>query len=193
MRAVHTTADLTLILGPMKSGKSLELVSLLSPLRFAGVPHRIYQSARHVRDTGVVSRSGGALETAKVTSLHEALGGSFDVVGVDELHMFSLGDIEVLAQLLAAGTQVVAAGLDLDHQGRLFTTVAATLELVPGTLIYRRAVCDQCRSLDATHTQVLHNGHPYLEDLAGSALPDTGTFEYEARCRTCFTGASRLD
>jgi thymidine kinase len=179
--------DLVLVLGPMKSGKSLELVSLLSPLRFSTVRHRIYQSDRHVRDSGVTSRSGGVLETTKTTSLDVALHEPVDVVGVDEVHMFDVADIAAVGQLLDRGTKVVVAGIDLDHRGELFAPVRALLELGPHTVTYRRAVCDVCRAFNATHTQVLASGEPFTRQLAPStALPDDGTFGYEARCRRCF-------
>lgn len=179
--------SLDVVLGPMKSGKSLSLISMLSPLQFTRVRHRVYQSERHVRDTGVTSRSGGALVTTKVATLREALAEPLDVVAVDEVHMFGVDDVAVIEQLLARGTRVVVAGIDLDHRGELFATVRALLELGPDTVSYRRAVCDQCRDFSATHTQVLRSGEPFLEHLGGSeALPDDGTFSYEARCRSCF-------
>ena len=165
-QAVRTASEVSLdvVLGPMKSGKSLALISLLSPLQFTRVRHRVYQSERHVRDSGVTSRSGGVLATTKVSSLHDALDEQLDVVAVDEVHMF-----------------------DLDHRGELFAPVRALLELGPDTVSYRRAVCDRCRDFSATHTQVLRSGEPFLEHLGGSeALPDDGTFTYEARCRSCF-------
>ena len=188
--AMNAGADLTVILGPMKSGKSLELISLLSPLRYTRVEHRIYQSARHVRDIGVVSRSGGALTTTKVTTLARALAEPAEVVGVDEVHMFSSpGDVAVVAELLARGTRVVVAGIDLDHRGQMFAPVRGLLELGPAVVTYRRAVCDACKEFRATHTQVLAGRAPFLRKLGGSeALPDDGTFSYEARCRSCFVG-----
>lgn len=180
--------DLTLNLGPMKSGKSLALIAQLSPLQYSNITYAVYQSARHVRDAAVMSRSGGSLETVKAADLSDALTRDVQVVGLDEIHMFSLEDAAVVEKLLARGTRVIAAGLDLDHRGRLFEPVAALLELGPEQVVYRRAVCDVCRGFNATHTQVLHRGDPYLADITG-ALPDDGTFTYEARCRTCFTGA----
>lgn len=188
-QAVRTASEvsLDLVLGPMKSGKSLELISLLSPLQYTRVRHRIYQSARHVRDTGVTSRSGGVLTTTKTMSLAAALEEDLDVVAVDEVHMFEVADVEVVDQLLRRGTRVVVAGIDLDHRGELFAPVRALLELGPDAVTYRRAVCDVCRDFSATHTQVLRSGLPFLDHLGGSeALPDDGTFTYEARCRTCF-------
>ncbi len=178
----------TLILGPMKSGKSLELISLLSPLEHSNVRHAVYQSARHGRDDSVVSRVGGVLATRKVADLSSALDEPVDVVGIDEVHMFGPDDVKVVAMLLERGTEVVAAGLDLDHRGRLFDPVVGLLELAPDRVVHRRAVCDVCRGFSATHTQVLHHQHPYLADVTG-ALPDDGTFTYEARCRGCFVAA----
>src|SRR6478609_1892321 len=170
----------------MKSGKSLALISLLSPLQFTRVRHRVYQSERHVRDSGVTSRSGGVLATTKVRSLHEALDEQLAVVAVDEVHMFDLDDVAVVDQLLRRGTRVVVAGIDLDHRGELFAPVRALLELGPAQVTYRRAVCDVCRGFSAVYTQVLEHGEPMLRELAPStALPDDGTYTYEARCRTC--------
>jgi thymidine kinase len=188
-QAVRSASEVSfdVVLGPMKSGKSLELISLLSPLQYTRVRHRIYQSARHVRDTGVTSRSGGVLTTTKTLSLAAALDEDLDVVAVDEVHMFDVADVEVVDRLLRRGTRVVVAGIDLDHRGELFAPVRALLELGPDAVTYRRAVCDVCRDFSATHTQVLRDGVPFLEHLGGSeALPDDGTFTYEARCRTCF-------
>ena len=179
--------DLTVILGPMKGGKSLEMISLLSPLQHAGIAHRVYQSARHGRDTAVTSRSGGSLATTvKAHSLAGAADGDVQVIGVDEIHMFTVADIAVLGAAVRSGIKVVVAGIDLDHRGQLFAPVRALFELAPEKVIYRRAVCDVCRSLDATHTQVLEHGKPMIRELAPStALPDDGTYAYEARCRRC--------
>lgn len=184
--AGYAVMDLTVILGPMKGGKSLEMISLLSPLQHTGIPHRIYQSSRHVRDTALTSRSGGSLETVKVTSLAGAADGDVEVIGVDEIHMFTVDDIAQLGVAVRRGVKVVVAGIDLDHRGQLFAPVRALFELAPEKVIYRRAVCDVCRSLDATHTQVLENGKPFIRELAPSTpLPDDGTYTYEARCRRC--------
>ena len=180
--------DLTLVLGPMKSGKSLELVSQMSPLAYSNVTHRVYQSDRHMRDDQVTSRIGGSLQTIKTHSLLPLLDDEHvEVVGVDEIHMFDVTDITALAGLLERGTRVVATGIDLDHRGELFAPVRALFELGPQTVLHRRAVCDQCRQFNAVYTQVLAGGEPFTEQLAPSTpLPDDGTFTYEARCRTCF-------
>ena len=159
--------DLTLVLGPMKSGKSLELVSQMSPLAYSNVTHRVYQSDRHMRDDQVTSRIGGSLQTIKTHSLLPLLDDEHvEVVGVDEIHMFDVTDITALAGLLERGTRVVATGIDLDHRGELFAPVRALFELGPQTVLHRRAVCDQCRQFNAVYTQVLAGGEPFTEQPA---------------------------
>jgi thymidine kinase len=179
--------DLTVILGPMKSGKSLELISLMSPLAYTATPFRVYQSDRHVRDNEVKSRIGASMPTSKVRDLESLLDDDVQVVGVDEIHMFQPSDVESIKWLLSKGTRVVVSGIDLDHRGKMFDVVKAVLELGPEKVIYRRSVCDVCHEFTAVNTQVLKDSKPFIEDLGESrALPADGTYTYEARCRKCF-------
>lgn len=57
--------NLTLILGPMKSGKSYELISLFAPLNYTKLKFGLYQSERNVRDSFVASRNGVQLGSGK--------------------------------------------------------------------------------------------------------------------------------
>ena len=112
--------DLTLILGPMKSGKSFDLISYFAPLKYTDIPHVLYQSNRNVRDEHISSRNGVIIEAKKVGALADALDKNFSVVGIDELHMFDPKEVAVVAELLNRGVKVVAAGLDLDYKGKMF-------------------------------------------------------------------------
>jgi thymidine kinase len=179
--------DLQVVLGPMKSGKTLELVSQIAPLRYATIGYQVYQSDRHGRDAGVVSRTGASLPTVRTRALTPLLtAGPVEVVGIDEIHMFTPDDVAVLGTLLERGVRIVVTGIDTDHRGELFPTVQALLELGPAAVMYRRAVCDQCRDFSAIYTQVLADGVPFTAPLGGQPLPDDGTLGYEARCRRCF-------
>lgn len=89
----------TLILGPMKSGKSLELIARVAPYEFAGQEVLYIQPRVNVRDSGVHSRLGVNTNAMSVTSLGEVTR-AFDVVGIDESHMFDLDDVAVLRNWL---------------------------------------------------------------------------------------------
>jgi thymidine kinase len=181
---------LTLILGPMKSGKSFDLISQFAPLKYADIPFRVYQSARNVRDKGVRSRAGIAVEAEKIARLSDIDTG-LSMVGIDEVHMFVPSDIAAIRRLLDADARVVVAGLDMDYRGVMFDIVRRLLELGPDSVIYKRAVCDECKSLNGTHTQLMHKGKVIMEGVP-SVVPDDGTYVYRAVCHRCFRkGASQ--
>ena len=174
-----------MILGPMKSGKSFELISYFAPLRYTDIPHILYQSSRNVRDEHISSRNGVIIEAKKVSSLSEALKKKFTVVGIDELHMFDPKDVAVVAELLNRGVKIIAAGLDLDYRGKMFEIVKGLLELGPKEVKYKRAVCELCRQPAAVYSQVFSNGAPLTQGMP-PVIPDDGTFTYQPVCRNCF-------
>lgn len=177
---------LTLILGPMKSGKSFDLISRFSHLKYAKIPFGLFQSSRNVRDAQIFSRNGNLqLEAKKVASLSEINEDKFKVIGIDEVHMFAKQDVLAVERFLKRGVEVVASGLDLDYQGRLFGIVKKLLELGPKEVKYRQAVCEQCQSLDAVYSQILKGGQAVLEGLP-AIMPDDGSYDYQPRCRRCF-------
>lgn len=177
--------DLTLILGPMKSGKSFDLISYFAPLRYTDISHVIYQSARHVRDGNIHSRTGAAIEAKVVSSLTDALDKEYQVVGVDELHMFLPADVEVIAKLLDRGVRVIGSGLDMDYRGEMFDVIKKLLELGPKDVKYKRAVCEKCRKPTAVYSQVFNQGEPLTGGMP-PVIPEDGTFTYQAVCRNCF-------
>ncbi|KKR35541.1 MAG: Thymidine kinase [Candidatus Magasanikbacteria bacterium GW2011_GWA2_40_10] len=177
--------DLTLILGPMKSGKSFDLISYFAPLKYTDIPHVLYQSSRNVRDEHISSRNGVIIEAKKVCSLADALDKNYAVVGVDELHMFDPNDVAVVKELLKRGVKVVAAGLDIDYQGKMFEIIKGLLELGPKEVKYKRSVCELCRQPNAVYSQVFSKGVPLIEGMP-PVIPDDGTFTYQPVCRNCF-------
>lgn len=177
--------DLSLIFGPMKSGKSYELISFFAPLSYTNLKFRLYQSARNVRDAFIASRNGPKLEAKKIASLKEILEDDVEVVGIDEIHMFQAADVSVIEELLKKKIRVVISGLDTDYQGKLFDTVARLLELAPKEIKYRRAVCDVCKAPDAIYTQIFKGSEPVTAGLP-PVVPDDGTYNYLSVCRGCF-------
>lgn len=177
--------ELTLILGPMASGKSFELINHFAPLRYTNTSFGLFQSARNVRDSAIQSRNGTNLEAEKINSLHEILTRNYSIVGIDEAHMFEADDVDAVAELLKRGTKVVISSLDTDYRGKLFNTITRLLELGPREVRYKRAACETCKKFDATYTQVYKDAAP-LTDGMPSVIPDDGTYTYKPMCRDCF-------
>lgn len=175
----------TLILGPMKSGKSLELIARVAPYTFANQAVLYLQPAANVRDEGIRSRLGIDVRATRVVSLKDAATRAFDVIGIDEVHMFALKDLMIIEQWILEEKSVFVSGLDLDYRGRMPAIVKGLLELKPDQLIYKIAVCDVCRQYRAQFSQILHDRKPVLSGLP-LIIPEDGTYEYQARCRHCF-------
>lgn len=177
--------ELILILGPMKSGKSMDLISHFAPYAYSNRPFALFQPLSNVRDVQIHTRNGMCLAAQKVNSLREALGKGYFAIGVDEMHMFPAEEADVVAELLRQGTRVVICSLDTDPWGELFTIIKRLFELCPNEVRYKRAACEECHHPDAIYTQVLHNGEPVGRDVPPS-VPDDGTYSYKTVCRDCF-------
>lgn len=175
---------LTLIIGPMKSGKSLELIARVAPYEFADKKVLYLQSSKDVRDQGITSRIGINTKAERVKSLTEIDNG-FDVIAVDEVHMFPERDAAQISKWIDDGKDVFVTGLDLDYSATLQPMVAKIMELKPHQIIIKKAVCEVCHKYKAQFTQILHNDEPVLKGLP-SVVPEDGTFTYEARCRQCY-------
>ncbi|HPV70676.1 MAG TPA: thymidine kinase [Candidatus Magasanikbacteria bacterium] len=177
--------NLTLILGPMKSGKTLELISRISPLKFMPVKFALFQPVKNVRDAEVESRAGAMLQGQKIKSLQEILNYDLEIVGIDEIHMFNPEEISVIEKLLQKQIKVIISGLDMDYRGKLFQIISGLIELGPKEIIFKRSVCEKCLKYNGVYTQIFKNNLPVTQGLP-SIVPDDGTYLYKPVCRDCF-------
>lgn len=168
----------------MKSGKSLELIAQVAPYEHTSQKVLYIQPEANVRDRGIQSRLGVNVSALSVASLRD-VDQDFDVIGIDEVHMFSEQDADIIESWLHQNKNVVTSGLDLDYRGRLLPIVVRLLELKPEQLINKISVCDGCKEYRAPYTQILSDNTPVLAGLP-SVVPEDGTYVYEARCRDCF-------
>lgn len=176
---------LTLILGPMKSGKSRILIEHFLGLEKTNTPFALFQSALNVRDEKIRSRDGIEMDGKKVHTLAEALKLDVRAVGIDEIHMFDEQEADIIARLLERSIEVVAAGLPTDYRGQMFAIVRRLLELKTIEMRYHHAVCEVCRIPKAVYTQVLRGDIPMTDGLPPS-LPEDGTYLYKPVCGRCF-------
>ena len=176
---------LTLILGPMKSGKSLELIQRFAPLSYTHIPFALYQSTRNVRDKQITSRNGIFMNATKVSKIPEVTPAQYHIVGIDEIHMFPPEDIHTIKRLLDNNIKVIISGLDTDYQGKIFDIIRGLFELGPQEVIYKRAVCEICHTPKAVYSQVLYQEVPLTKGMP-PVIPDDGTFTYQSVCRNCF-------
>ncbi|MGA8104946.1 MAG: thymidine kinase [Candidatus Acidiferrales bacterium] len=169
------------IVGPMFSGKSEELIRRLRRAEIARQRVQIFKPAIDQRYTasGIVSHSGLEIASELVCEAHEILvkvSPRTEVVGIDEGQFLGDGLVDVCTQLADLGKRVMVTGLDTDFMGRPFEPIPRLLA-VAEEITKLLAICVRCGN-PAVHTQRLVASEELI--VVGAS----GT--YEARCRRCF-------
>jgi thymidine kinase len=169
------------VVGPMFSGKSEELIRRLRRAEIARQRVQIFKPAIDARYAAneIVSHSGLGIDSDNVSTaseILEKLQPRTEVVGIDEAQF--LGDelVEVCTKLANLGKRVIVAGLDTDYKGRPFEPMPRLLA-VAEEITKLLAICVRCGN-PAVHTQRLVESDELIVVGAGGA--------YEARCRRCF-------
>jgi thymidine kinase len=169
------------IVGPMFSGKSEELIRRLRRAEIARKRVQIFKPAIDDRysKNGIVSHSGLEIQSDPVADADEIVRKVnllTEVVGIDEAQFLGEGLVEVCQKLAQAGKRVIVSGLDMDYLGRPFEpmpTLLTTAEEITKLL----AICIRCGN-PAVHTQrLVHSDELIVVGAKGM---------YEARCRRCF-------
>ncbi len=182
---------LEVIIGPMFSGKTSELIRLVEREVYAKRKGAIFKATFDNRYSSkeVATHNGLHYEAYSVAPTpaglrriaHVAEATRLDAVGVDEVNFFPLGLVPVLDRL-ARDRRVIACGLNMDFRAEPFETTMALVARAD-RVRYLSAVCVVCGQ-EATRTQRLIGGKPAPRD---SPVVVVGGKElYEPRCRACF-------
>ncbi len=164
----------------MFSGKTEELIRRLNRAKIAKQRVEIFKPALdtryHLED--VVSHNANAIRSTPVQFAHDMLllGSSCDVVGIDEAQFFDEGLLEVCDKLANQGIRVIAAGLDMDYQGKPFGPMPGLMAIAE-YVTKVHAVCVCCGDIASYSFRVAASDQKIL-------LGETDS--YEARCRNCF-------
>lgn len=169
-----------LICGPMFSGKTTALIRRLSESVADG--HRVLvvkpSSDTRYGEDEIVTHDGSRIPATQIGGIDGLLGiaKNAEVVGIDEVHFFDAGLVDVCKTLAGTGVHVICAGVDLDHRGRLFDVIER-LEAVANQVVRLTASCSVCGKT-ATLTKRLVAGDDRI--VVG------GVGAYEPRCVDCF-------
>ena len=182
---------LEVIMGPMFSGKTSELIRLVEREVYAKRKGAIFKIAfdRRYSATQVVTHNGLRYDAYTVASSSEGLdkiqqvaaSNGLDAIGVDEVNFFPDAIVGLLDRL-ADTKRVIACGLNLNFRAEPFPT---TMELAARAdrVRYLSAVCVVCGQ-EATRTQRLIEGRPAPRD--SPTIVVGGKEMYEPRCRNCY-------
>lgn len=182
---------LEVIIGPMFSGKTSELIRLVEREVYAKRKGAIFKIAFDKRYSAraVVTHNGLKYDAYTVASSQEGVdkirevaeSNKLDAVGVDEVNFFPVEVVKLL-DTLADSRRVIACGLNLNFKAEPFPS---TMELAARAdrVRYLSAVCVVCGQ-EATRTQRLIGGKPAPKD--SPVIVVGGKELYEPRCRDCY-------
>ena len=173
---------LHVIAGCMSSGKTGELIRLLSRHAVTGDSIVIYKHSVDSRDGHMArSRLGTEMEALVVAEASCIEGEPCHVVAIEEGQFFGDGLVAVVRRLVAGGHLVYVTGLNQDFRGEPFG-VMPTLMALADEVSLLTAICQKCHGV-ATRTQRIIDGKPAPWD---SPLILVGGADcYEARCPDC--------
>ena len=169
------------VVGPMFSGKSEELIRRLRRAEFARQRVQIFKPSIDERYAvnEIISHSGLGIPSDNVTKAAEIMDKvqpRTEVVGIDEAQFLGEDLVEVCTKLANLGKRVIVAGLDTDYRGRPFEPMPRLLA-VAEEIVKLLAICVRCGN-PAVHTQRLVASEDLI--VVGAAGM------YEPRCRRCF-------
>jgi thymidine kinase len=181
------SATLTVICGPMFSGKTEEL---LRRIRRAQYGKKKVFVGKHSIDNRyekkhIVSHLGDKISATLLKNEEELLSAieqHTDIVAIDEIQFFDISIIPILIELRNKGIEIIISGLDLDFRGIPFGPIPYLLALAD-EIVKLKAVCFKTGK-DAQYSQRLINGNParHTDPIILVAAADS----YQARAREAF-------
>ncbi|GGN33756.1 thymidine kinase [Deinococcus daejeonensis] len=195
LKSPYHGGHLEVIVGPMFSGKSEELIRRVTRAVIARQRVSVFKPALDDRyhDTAVASHAGRTVNAVAVrgaadirahlsgegTLLHAQGDTLPDVVGIDEVQFLDPAIIPLALELADAGVRVILAGLDQDFRAEPFGFMPELLARAE-SVEKLTAICTVCGA-PATRSQRLIGGQPARFD---DPVVLVGAEEsYEARCR----------
>ena len=174
--------ELHVFYGPMKSGKTKALLDWASEYHSEGGLY--VKPATDTRSSRIFSRDGLEVPCRCLDDPAELYDAGCSSIFIDEAQFFPDALVDIIEHLTSNGTDVVAAGLDLDYRGEPFGPMPGLMRLADKAYrLVARCSYGDC-DLPATHTQRLINGKPApYDDGALISIEGSNPDEvYEPRC-----------
>ena len=178
-----SSGSLVVIVGPMYSGKTSELISFIEIYSLGKKKIKAFKPKIDFRynNTQITSHSKSAVDAIAIAQPREILTyleGNEKAVFIDEIQFLDETLREVVLEMVESGIDVYCAGLDLSFKAEPFI-VTALLMAHADNIIKKKAVCHECGEYNGTLTyKIVGNGDEII---------DIGGFDkYIAVCRDCY-------
>ncbi len=173
---------LTVIVGPMYSGKTSELISFVEIYTLGKKKIRVFKPAVDDRydKASIVSHTNAKVEAIaikKPEDIENLISNDERAVFIDEIQFLAPSLYNVILNLTKKGINVYCSGLDLNFKNRPFETTMIIMAHAD-KVFKKKAVCHKCGEYEGT---ISH------KTVADDREIDVGGFEkYIATCRACY-------
>ena len=168
------------VCGSMFSGKTEELIRRLKRAHIANKKVEIFKPTVDIRysEVNVVSHDSNSIRSTPIEHSENImlLADGIEVVGIDEAQ-FMDSELPVVCEKLAKrGIRVIAAGLDMDFEGRPFGPIPHLLAIAD-YITKVHAICVKCGD-------IAHFSYRTSDEKSRILVGEKNA--YEPRCRSCY-------
>jgi thymidine kinase len=181
MTAINNTGQITVIVGPMYSGKTTELLTYVEIYKLGNKPYKIFKPVIDDRYAvkEIRSHSGMCEKAIPLDHSQKALEyvSNEKAIFFDEVQFFDEGLSDVAKTLRKKGKDIICAGLDMSFKENPFMTTVKLMGLAD-KVIKKKAVCHECGEYKGVITYKL-SGNESEIDVGGME-------KYIAVCMDCY-------
>lgn len=183
--------SITVVSGPMASGKTLELIRRLTRRQVANQATAMFKHFEDVRDgeDQSCSRIGLSINAMPINSefniVKYCVEHGIKAVGIEEAQFFDEKLVDQIYKLREMNIDVCLTGLNLTSKGEPFGIMPLLLALADD-VVSLSAVCTVCKE-NASKTQRLVSGEVELMCEPDVIIDKTDALvEYQPRCNKCW-------
>lgn len=170
-------ANITVYSGPMKSGKTQEILNEYKRQLISGKNVKMFKPKIDTRDgkNVVASRNGIDIPAIIISSIDEIANYNAQVYCIDEFQFLN-GDVKIIQNMADEGKKFFISGLNLTAEKKPFGKMA-DLFCIADDIHILSAICDNCKCENAVYT--------YYTGTKNSDI-QVGNAGYLALCRDCY-------
>ncbi len=181
MNSSHTTGQITVIVGPMYSGKTTELLTYVEIYKLGNKPYKIFKPVIDNRYGEKEIRSHSGMCEKAIPLNHSRMAFEYlkdeKAVFFDEVQFFDEELSDVAKELRKMGKDIICAGLDMSFKENPFMTTVKLMGLAD-KVIKKKAVCHECGEYKGIISYKL-SGNESEIDVGGME-------KYVAVCMDCY-------
>ena len=185
-----TNTQIKLIIGPMFSCKTTELIRTLERFEAVGfktvaIKHEI--DLRYGDDCTIETHSGIKYPAFQLANLMSGLADmeKYDIIGIDEGQFFSDLHEFVTQMAFHARKTVIISALSGTYEQKIFSSIADVIPLAT-EIVTLTAICRVCRIADAPYTVA-------LGEMPQTAVKVGGSSDYMPVCLHCLPRITKVN